>query len=131
MSMPPTAMVVDDDDELARLFSELLKGSGFNSVSFADPLLALQHFNMNPQEYWLVIADLKMPNLNGIDLAKRMRNNSSSVKILLITGFFDDEYLNKDDFKEARISGVLHKPVKLKELLKCVQELCHSNVTTK
>ncbi|CAN5889699.1 hypothetical protein BH23THE1_BH23THE1_19600 [soil metagenome] len=130
MSIPPTLMVVDDDEELARLFRELLKGSGFNSVSFADSLLALQHFGMNPQEYWLVIADLKMPNLNGIDLAKRMRNASSSVKILLITGFFDDEYLNSEDFKAAHISEVLHKPVKLKELLRCVHELCYSNVTT-
>ncbi len=71
-----------------------------------------------------------MPNLNGIDLAKRIRNNSSSVKILLITGFFDDEYVNGDVFKEARISKVLHKPVKLRELLGCVHELCYSNVTT-
>lgn len=130
MSIPPAVMVVDDDEELARIFRELLKGSGFNSVSFADPLSALQHFRMNPQEYWLVIADLKMPNLNGIDLAKRMRNVSSSVKILLITGFFDDEYLNSEDFKEARISEVLHKPVKLKELLRRVNDICYSNVTT-
>jgi DNA-binding response OmpR family regulator len=130
MSIPPTVMVVDDDEELACLFGEFLKDSGFNSMSFADPLLALDQFSRNPQEYWLVIADLKMPNLNGINLAKRMRNNSSSVKILLITGFFDDEYIKSDDFREARISEVLHKPVKLKELLKCVNDLCYSNVTT-
>lgn len=130
MSMPPTVMVVDDDEELSRLFSRLLQESGFNSMSFTDPLLALKHFKDDPQEYWLVIADLKMPNLNGIDLAKRIRNNSSSVKILLITGFFDDEYINGDEFKEARISKVLHKPVKLKELVRCVHELCYSNVTT-
>jgi DNA-binding response OmpR family regulator len=131
MSTPPAAMVVDDDEELASLFRRLLEGSGYNSVSFTDPLLALKHFKDDPQGYWLVIADLKMPNLNGIDLAKRIRDHSSSVKILLITGFFDDEYLNRDDFKEARISEILHKPVKLNELLRCVNELCYSNVTTK
>jgi len=122
-------MVVDDDEELAYIFREFLKRSGFNTVSFTDPLIALKHFNDNPREYWLVIADLKMPNLNGIDLAKKIRNNSSTVKILLITGFFDDEYLISDDFKEARISEVLHKPVKLKELQRYVHELCYSNVT--
>ena len=130
MSTPPSAMVVDDDEELARLFRRLLEGSGYTSVSFTDPLLALKHFKDDPQGYWLVIADLKMPDLNGIDLAKRIRDYSSSVKILLITGFFDDDYLNGDEFKEARISKVLHKPVKLKELLRCVNELCYSNVTT-
>ena len=131
MSIHPTVMVVDDDEELAYLFRRLLEGSSFNSVSFSDPLIALKHFKDNPKGYWLVITDLKMPNLNGIDLAKRIRNNSSSVKILLITGFFDDEYLNSDDFNEACISEILHKPVKLNELLRCVHELCHSNVTIK
>lgn len=124
-------MVVDDDDELARLFKRLLERNGFTSVSFNDPLLALKHFKDNPNGYWLVIADLKMPYLNGIDLAKNIRIISSSVKILLITGFFDDEYLNSLDFKEANISQVLHKPVKLAELLECVHELFYSKVTTK
>lgn len=131
MSMPPTVMVVDDDEDLARLFKRLLEGSGYNSVSFTEPLLALKHFKDDPHKYWLVIADLRMPNLNGIDLAKSIRNISSSVKILLITGFFDDEYLKGSDFIEARISQVLHKPVKLGELLKCVHELFYSKVTTK
>ena len=130
MSIPPTVMVVDDDEELARLFRLVLEESGFISVHFTDPLSALKHFESDPQRYWLVITDLKMPILNGIDLAKRIRNNSSSAKILLITGFFDDEYLNGDEFKKARISKVLHKPVKLKELLRHVHELCYSNVTT-
>ena len=124
-------MVVDDDEELASLFKRLLEGNGFSSVSFNDPILALKHFKDDPHGYWLVIADLKMPNLNGIDLAKNIRNISPSVKILLITGFFDDEYLNKPDFKAARISEVLHKPVKLGELLERVHELFYSKVTTK
>lgn len=124
-------MVVDDDEELASLFKRLLEGNGFGSISFNDPLLALKYFRDDPQRYWLVIADLKMPYLNGIDLAKNIRNISPSVKILLITGFFDDEYLNKLDFKAARISEVLHKPVKLGELLECVHELFYSKVTTK
>jgi DNA-binding response OmpR family regulator len=131
MSTPPIVMVVDDDEELASLFKRLLEGNGFSSVSFNDPILALKHFKDDPHGYWLVIADLKMPNLNGIDLAKNIRNISPSVKILLITGFFDDEYLNKPDFKAARISEVLHKPVKLGELLGCVHELFYSKVTTK
>ena len=131
MSMPPTVMVVDDDEELACLFKRLLDVSGYSSVSFTEPILALKHFKDEPHKYWLVIADLKMPNLNGIDLAKNIRNLSSSVKILLITGFFDDEYLKGTDFVEAGISEVLHKPVKLGELLKCVHELFYSKVTTK
>jgi CheY-like chemotaxis protein len=118
-------MVVDDEEELARLFMELLKGSGFNSVSFTDPLLALKHFSSNPEQYSLVITDLRMPIISGLQLAKKIRELNSKVKILLITAFYADEILNDDDFKEANISNVLEKPVKLAQLRTHVTELCN------
>ena len=61
--------------------------SGFNSVSFTDPLSALDHFSQNHDKYSVVITDWKMPNLDGIHLAKRIREYSTTVKILLITAF--------------------------------------------
>lgn len=87
-------MVVDDEVELANLFRELLKGSGFNTVSFTDPLLALKHFSSNPDLYSLVLTDLRMPDLNGIQLVKRMREISAKVKILLITAFYDEKTIS-------------------------------------
>lgn len=124
MSLPPSVMVVDDEEELANLFKELLKGSGFNSVSFTDPLLALKHFSSNPEQYSLVLTDLKMPELDGIQFAKEIREFSSKVKILLISAFYDTENYYSDEFKEANISKVLKKPVKMAELRTQVNELC-------
>ena len=116
MSTLPSVMVVDDEEELACLFVEMLKGSGFNSVSFTDPLLAIEHFSSNREMYTLVITDLRMPGISGIELAKKIRKYNSKVKILLITAFYTDEILNNNDFKEAHISNVLQKPVKLAQL---------------
>ena len=124
MSTLPSVMVVDDEEELALLFMELLKGSGFNSVSFTDPLLALNHFRTDPALYSLVLTDLRMPEINGVDLAKNIREYSSKVKILLITAFDDIENLNADELKEANITNVLKKPVKLTELRAQVNKLC-------
>lgn len=125
MSIPPSVMVVDDEEELANLFRELLKGSGFNSVSFTDPLLALKHFNSNPDLYSLVLTDLRMPEINGIQLAKRMREISAKVKILLITAFYDEkDNQYNDEFKQANISKVIKKPVHLAELRAQVNEFC-------
>ena len=107
MPTPPSVMVVDDEEELSELYMELLKGSGFNSVSFTDPLLALKHFSSNPEQYSLVLTDLKMPEIDGIQLAKRIREHSSQVKILLITAFNDTENLYSDELKKANISKVL------------------------
>jgi len=124
MSTLASVMVVDDEEELANLFMKLLKGSGFNSVSFTDPLLALKHFSQNPQKYSLVLLELRMPGLNGIELAKRIKGYDSNVKILLITGFFDEEYINSDELRESVISDVMQKPIKLRELKTHLNELC-------
>ena len=51
MSTRPSVMVVDDEEELANLFRTFLERSGFNSVSFTDPLSALDHFSQNHNKY--------------------------------------------------------------------------------
>ena len=124
MSTLPSVMVVDDEEELAHLFMELLKGSGFDTVSFTDPLLALRHFQENSQKYSLIITNFKTPYPNGIDLAKEIKNYNSSTKILLIAGSLDDEYFESDVLREAAISEVMQKPAKLKELRTRIVTLC-------
>ena len=124
MSKPPSVMVVDDEEELAYLFMESLKGSGFDTVSFTDPLLALDTFKANSKQYSLVITDLRMSGLNGIELAKKIRELSPRVKIVLITAFYSKEDLQSNDFEKANISNVIEKPVKLAELRSRINELC-------
>ena len=87
MSTRPSVMVVDDEEELANLFRTFLERSGFDSVSFTDPLSALDHFSQNHDKYSVVITDWKMPNLDGIQLAKKIRKYNTTVKILLITAY--------------------------------------------
>lgn len=128
MSTRPSVMVVDDEEELANLFRLFLERSGFNSVSFTDPLSAIDHFSQNHDKYSLVITDLKMPNLDGIQLAKKIREYSDTVKILLITAFCTDESLKQEVFREVRISDVIEKPFKFKELVPLITELCISKV---
>ena len=74
MSTRPSVMVVDDEEELANLFRPFLERSGFNSVSFTDPLSALDHYSQNRNKYSVVITDWRMPNLDGISLLKRFEN---------------------------------------------------------
>lgn len=109
-------MVVDDEEELALLFKTFLERSGYESISFTDPLLALAHFSKNHKKYHLVITDLRMPRLNGIELANKVREYSKTVKILLITAFVVDDLLQSDNFKQAQIVGTIQKPFSLKDL---------------
>lgn len=124
MSTRPSVIVVDDEEEIANLFRLFLERSGFNSVSFTDPLSAIDHFRQNHDKYCLVITDLKMPNLDGIHLAKKIRDYNDTVKILLITAFCTDESLKEEAYREARIADVIEKPFKFKDLVPLITELC-------
>jgi CheY-like chemotaxis protein len=59
--------IVDDDFSTTRLFHEALSENidSVTVVSFTDPVMALEHFTDNKDAYALIIADLRMPNLNG------------------------------------------------------------------
>ena len=80
-------IVVDDEPELAFLFKNFLTNIGYNVVSFTDPELAFEYFKETPDKHSLIISDLRMPGVCGIDLAKNIREINSKVKIFLMTAF--------------------------------------------
>ena len=123
MSSPNSVMVVDDEPEIANLYRDFLHKSGFDSTSFIDPLLALEHYNQNPSRYSLVITDLCMPSLDGIRFAKRIREFDTKIKILLITAFYFNDIIDTEEYMEAKLSGLIQKPTKLSELRQRIVEL--------
>jgi DNA-binding response OmpR family regulator len=124
MSIRPSVMVVDDEEELANLFKRFLEISGFNSVSFTDPLSAPDPFSQNHDKYSVVITDWKMPFLDGIQIPNKIREYNTTVKIILITTCFTDELFKKEVFHDAHISDEIEKAVMLNELKPRIEELC-------
>jgi DNA-binding response OmpR family regulator len=80
-------MVIDDEIELASLSKEFLRKRGYNVVSFTDPVLAFEYFREIWDRHSLIITDLRMPDICGIDLAKNIREINSKVQS---NNFFDD-----------------------------------------
>ena len=123
MSLPHSVMVVDDEPEIANLYEEFLRKSGFISTCFIDPLLALEHYNQNPNRYSLIITDLCMPSLDGIRFAKRIREFDTKIKILLNTAFYFNEMPDTEEYREAKLTGLIQKPTKLSVLRQRIIEL--------
>jgi DNA-binding response OmpR family regulator len=119
-------MAVDDEIELAALYSRFLELCGFNCTYFTDPKEALNHFSKNFNSYSLVIIDLKMPGLDGLDLARRLREFNKTVKILLVTAFLVEENLDYDEAIEAGIDLVLEKPFHFKDLKPIIEKILAS-----
>lgn len=69
-----SVIVVDDEMELSVLFKEFLTKEGYNPISFSDPLMALEYFKETFDKHSLIITDMRMPGMSGIELAKRLGN---------------------------------------------------------
>jgi response regulator RpfG family c-di-GMP phosphodiesterase len=116
--------LVDDEKDILDLFSEYLSSNGFNTISFQNPLEALNYFYQNPNYCSLVIADYKMPQMSGIDLIKKIQEKDTDYKIktIIISAFIKDN-LPYDKSYITMIDKILEKPVYLDRLKNEIQEL--------
>lgn len=109
--------IVDDELDIVNLFRDCLKG--INEIlifTFTDPLIALEHIVSNKGTYFLVISDLRMPSLSGIELLKKVKKENPRVRTLLMTAFELDDKLFQEYTKANIINDFLQKPIRLKDL---------------
>jgi two-component system response regulator ChvI len=111
------------DDELDIIFSLklFLEENGFEVDAYNDPSLAITNFK--PGLYDLIILDIKMPQLNGFELYKTIREVDNNVKVFFLTAVSDfsgyEEVLNKMSSTLAE-NCFIQKPVDTQELLRRV-----------
>jgi len=117
--------VVDDDLNTTELFHIALSENidGISVVSFNDPIIALEHFAANKDAYVLVIADLRMPSLNGLELLKKVKSSNPKVRTLLMSAYnFDEDLLFLKYMEEGIIDSSIDKPVTMDRLYQRVLE---------
>jgi CheY-like chemotaxis protein len=123
MPLPLSILVIDDEVDLSLLLKQFLSGLGFNAVSFTDPLLAFEHLKYNQKNYSLIIVDLRMPGMSGLDLANKIRKEINAiVKIFLITAFDISDMSDWPSFKSAKFERIIQKPIKLSTLKKVISQ---------
>lgn len=109
--------IVDDEPDILKLFQDFLSRiKGISIFTFTDPLMALEHVRMNKNEYVLVISDLRMPNLDGLELVKVIKDLNPLVRTILMTAFATKDDLFQDYARQEIINNFLQKPVLLADL---------------
>lgn len=114
--------VVDDEDVIASTLAMILRlQGGFHATSFTDPLRALQAAHTEVPD--LLITDVVMPQMTGIELAIRLRDTCPDCKVLLFSG----TAATTDLLEDARTTGytfeLLLKPVHPADLLASIRTL--------
>ena len=115
-------IVVDDEVELANLFKTFLENQGYNAFSFVDPVLALEYFKQTSDKHSLILTDFRMPGICGIDLAKKIREINSKIKIFLMTAFETQGLEDSKDFKIVKIDRLLQKPIRFSDLREMIND---------
>ncbi|MBD3179799.1 MAG: response regulator, partial [Candidatus Latescibacteria bacterium] len=114
-------MVVDDERMISGMIEKYLAEHGYTVCAHSNSRKALEDFMNNPDEIDLVISDVTMPGLTGVELASRIRKKRNDIPIILITGY--SERLDRKTEKTLRISRSLKKPISLLELARAVKDV--------
>ena len=103
--------IIDDESDIVNLFRDALSTiSGVSIFTFTDPVVAFEHFTIYKKVYVLIISDLKMPGLNGIELINKMKKVNPLVRTLLMTAFEVDDVVFEEYVKNEIINGSFKNP---------------------
>ena len=117
--------IVEDEPDIKTLFYEVLSEAfnGFSVVKFCDSVIALEHFKNNKENYILVIADWKMPKLDGVELLSRKKKLNPQVRSMLISAYEIENHPNFQMYiEEGIIDKFIQKPVAMDYLCREVNK---------
>ncbi len=117
-------LLVDDDTNIREVTQSILIREGFAVESASDGQKAFELFKANPNKYNLIVTDLSMPNMSGIELCQAIRASRSDIPIILSTGKLGVE--EQKEYETIGISTSIQKPWTADELVRQIRELDNS-----
>ena len=125
-------LLVDDEKDVLALFDEYLTASGFNIISFDNPVTALEYFYENTNNCYVVITDYRMPQMSGLDFINKIReiDTNCKIKTIIISAYIKDN-IPYDKSYIMKIDKILEKPVYLDRLKIEIQQLLTIDIKEK
>ena len=109
-------LIVDDDPDIVEVLRKGLLRNKFLVNAFTNSEEALQAFKSDADSYCLVVSDIRMPTLSGIQLARKVKEINPNVKVVLMTAFEirDNEFSKV--FPSVHVDGFVQKPIGIRDL---------------
>lgn len=123
--------VVDDEADTSLTLTTVLEGNGFEVHAFNDPLLGLENFRKDL--YDLLILDIKMDKMNGLELYREIKKIDNKVRVCFLTASKLDygAFIDDDIFSDLKENRFIQKPIENTELIKILSEITSSDYATR
>jgi CheY-like chemotaxis protein/predicted transcriptional regulator len=116
----PSIMIVDDEPDVLLTYESFLSNAGFNVSTFEEPYKALAEFTSNPRLYDLIILDIRMENLNGLQLYQCMKAINPTSKLLFASALDAAKELTSI-LPDIQSQDIIKKPVDRENFIKTVK----------
>jgi DNA-binding NtrC family response regulator len=117
MSVPiPRLLIVDDEMIMREYLADIFQDEGFEVVKVNSGESAIEH--LDREAFDLVIADMKMPGISGIEVFQHARDKQPNAKVILITAYSMD--MSGKQYLEEGAYGFILKPFELNDIRKMV-----------
>jgi PAS domain S-box-containing protein len=101
-------LLVDDEEAVANVATRILERQGYVVSAFTAPEQALEKFKAQPQQFDLVLTDLTMPGLSGLDLTRRLLTLRPTLPVVLVTGY--GGAVSLEEVRQRGVRELLRKP---------------------
>lgn len=116
-----TVLIIEDEEMLRMSLQMVLMEKGYKVLSACDGITALKIYQENKNDIALVLTDLGLPTMTGLEICQRIRKIDPQEHLILATGFLDPD--TKLEFLKAGIEHFLYKPYDLTKVLIVVREV--------
>lgn len=114
-------LYVDDEEPLVFLMTRMLTQLGYNVTGYTEPQKALETFRSGPQDFDVVVSDLSMPQMSGIDLAREILQTRPGMPILIASGYIRPE--DNEGVRSLGLPDLLLKPDTIEELSRSLHNI--------
>jgi PAS domain S-box-containing protein len=113
-------LLVDDEEVIARMGQQMLERLGYQVTARTSSVEALEAFRANPERFDLIVTDMTMPNMTGIQFAREVKNINPNIPVIVCTGF--SEQINEKNFKALGIDGYVLKPIIRRDIAEVIRK---------
>src|SRR5437899_10499006 len=116
MTKNHSILLLDDEPDIITTTKAFLQKHGLYVYGFMDPYLAPEHFQLNGTANDLVISDIRMPQMNGYESIKKVKEIKPEVKVFLMTAFEINDIEFRRVLPSTRIDEFIQKPISIERL---------------